>query len=203
MNIIKISRKKQINFIIYAIIMLILSVICFILGKNWNFINYFLGAFLLIAAIAYIVIAIGVNNRISKSLKRYSPSEIDDMNQEIQNQPKHFKKQNIFFTEHLIIDYSTGIDMFHYNEILWMFPYIVRHNTKEKEWYVSFVTLDKRTHTIVNIEKFDKVSENEYIDMMKYVHDLNQNILVGYTDENIKIMKEKYNYEFKKDKRFN
>lgn len=195
-DIVKLSYKKQKKFLLISIIMLILGIICIILGYKWNFINYFLGAFLLIAFIAYLIISLNLRKKIKSSFLRYSPSEFDDMNNAINNCVKHDKKNQLIFTEYEIIDYHEGIDMFKYSNVIWMFPYIIRHNKKEKEWYVTFITQDKRSHKIKNIEKFEQVTDNEYNDLMKYVHDRNDRVLIGYTDENIEYMKENFNYQY-------
>ena len=196
-NIIKICHKVPNRLLLIAILIMLLGIICLILGYKINILNYFLGALLIIIGIFYLYLSLNIHSKVKKSMLRYSPSEIDDINEDISDPLIHDKNNRIYYTDHSVIDYHNGLDMFRFNEVIWVFPHIIRHNKKEREWYIAVITQDKRKHLLKNIKNFEKVDKGEYNDLMKFITDRCHNITIGYSDESINYIKEKYHYEYK------
>ncbi len=103
-----------------------------------------------------------------------------------------YPELQLYFTENYIVSLAVGIDIFSYQDILWMYPHILRQYGVTTNKSLILVTKDKKFHDIANIDNFSKKSNNKYEDVMSFIYDKNSQMLVGYTKEHIQEMKDTY-----------
>lgn len=124
-----------------------------------------------------------------KTLAKYA-SEIEAIKMEIAAPDTLYdKKAKVFLTNKRIINVASGMEIYDYKDIIWVYPHELRQNgyTTQKSIYV--VTSDKKAHIIANIStskknniKFDEIYESLMIKMPDALH--------GYTQENRQKVKE-------------
>ena len=94
-----------------------------------------------------------------------------------------YKKAKVYLTRNFIISYTNGVEVYDYNDIVWVYPHEYRYNGVLSQKSLFIVTKDTHMHklAIVNASKknltlFDKI----YDTFLKRV----PNALSGYTNEN-------------------
>jgi len=143
--------------------------------------------------IGLLIFAIINQRKTKKKIQSFTESEWRNIEQELESDSTiSYHSLNLHFTEHYIVDLSSGIDIFSYQDILWMYPYLLKQYGITTNKNVILVTKDKKKHQIANVSNFSKKSKDTYNDIMSFIYDKNQKMLVGYTKENIQEMKNLY-----------
>lgn len=128
-----------------------------------------------------------------KAINQFSESEWRQVEEEIESDTTiAYDSLRLYFTENYVVILDSGVDIFRYQDIIWMYPHILKQYGITTNKNIILVTKDKRHHTVANVSNFSKKSKEAYNDIMTYLHDKNPSCIVGYTKENIQVMKEQY-----------
>lgn len=146
------------------------------------------GVFLIIALI-FLALYINDKRKTKKTMAKYA-NEMDAIKMEISAPDTLYeKKAKVFLTANRIINVSSGMEIYDYKDIIWVYPHELRQNgyTTQKSIYV--VTKDNKAHIIANISMskknnvlFDEIYESLMLKMPDALH--------GYTKENREKVKE-------------
>ncbi len=159
-----------------------------------NTIPVILAVFSGLAAVFLILLGIFARRRTKKVIHHFSEEEWRQIETELESSDTiSYTSLGLHFTENYVVILTSSMAIFSYQDILWMYPYILRQYGLATNKSIILVTADKRRHNIANIANFSKKAKRDYEDIMSFLHDKNPNCLVGYTKENIRHMKETYN----------
>jgi len=133
------------------------------------------------------------NLRLKSRIKKISDEDWEIVNQELDDKETfYYKNAKIALTPNYLIDFAKGIDVIKYKDILWMYKYELRQNGIKTQMSIIIFTLDKKRHVIAALDGFTKKSKVVNEEIMETIMKKNANMLVGYTKENRKKMKEEY-----------
>lgn len=138
-----------------------------------------IGIIALVCFIIYVSKAI----RIKTTLKKYS---IDELKEELSTcDINEFKKQSVYLTNKYVISTLNGLDVFEYKDILWTYNEKRRQNGVSLGYWIIACTESKAKIQIAYAKKDDIL-----IQIMSRIKEKNQNMLVGFTPDNINQYKE-------------
>lgn len=118
-----------------------------------------------------------------KTLAKFA-NEMDKIKMDVASPETIYeKKAKVFLTKEYLINVASGLEIYEYKDILWVYPYEFRQNgyTTQKSIYV--ITKDTKAHVVANMStsKKNNITFNElYESILIRVPDA----LHGYTKEN-------------------
>lgn len=158
-----------------------------------NTVPVVLAVFSGLAALFLILLGILARRRAKKVINQFSEEEWRQIETELERSDTiSYTSLGLHFTENYVVILNSSMAIFSYQDILWMYPYVLRQYGLATNKSIMLVTSDKRRHNIANIPNFSKKAKKNYNDIMSFLHDKNPNCLIGYTKENIRLMKEKH-----------
>lgn len=151
------------------------------------------GVIILIVALAELI-------SFNKAIKKLDGVAIDDLDKEMNDKEAfYYDRAHLYLTEHYIINFGGFTKIIKYEDILWMYKFEQRTNGIKTAQSLKVLTTDCKTSTIANIDLVTKKKREVYDEICNTIYNKNNKILVGYTKENIKAMKEKVK-ELRKNK---
>lgn len=127
----------------------------------------------------------GMKSRTETEWKRIF-SELDS------EETKSYKKLSLYLTENYIVDLSSGIRIVEYKDIVWMYQFQMKRYGITVNKNIVLVTKNKEKVSIANMDNFMKRSKKEFTEIMNFIISKNESIVLGYTKENRKQMKDLY-----------
>lgn len=131
--------------------------------------------------------------RLKKNMKKISDEDFEALNLELDSEEGfYYKNAKLSLTKNFIVDFSRGLDVYKYNDILWMYRYEYRYNGINTQLSIVLYTDDKKRHMVANLPGYTKKSKEVNKEIMEAIMDKNPKMVVGYNNENRKKMKEEY-----------
>lgn len=103
----------------------------------------------------------------------------------------YYKKAKLYLTNSYMISYMNGLEVYDYNDIIWIYPHEYRYNGSVTQKSIFVVTKDSKAHKLAtvstskkNLIMFDEMY-NTFLNKMPHA-------LSGYTKENREKAKELY-----------
>ena len=156
-----------------------------------NVLQMILGALFLVVAIIYFIIYYSRNRKIKKIQKDTMLWE--EVKTELtSSETIDYPKFGLYLTPRYIIDGFSGFIMMSYADIVWVYLYEHKYNGVTNNRYLIVVTKDKKKITVAGLAGFHSKSKDTYLEIMKQLYEKNPNMLVGYTKENQKRVKDLY-----------
>lgn len=148
---------------------------------------FFLGAGVIfdIAAVIILIIYLKTSVQLKKVMKNY---DYDIIASQLSSADTIcYKKEGIYLTSQFIISSYTGLRLMSYSDIKWM--YNLKHYTNGIPTGISLMAAcsDKKLYSVASTSSRN---EQTLIEVMARIHERNNNILIGYTDENIQLFNE-------------
>lgn len=146
---------------------------------------------LLIATLILFIIFYSKRRRTKKNITRLG-DEWESILQEIDSSDcLHYKKAKVYLTRNYLISYQNGLEVFNYDNIVWVYPHEYRYNGRvsQKSIFVVLKNSKARKLATVSASKKNLIMFDEM-----YESFLNRvpNVLSGYTKENKEKAKELY-----------
>ncbi len=154
---------------------------------------YYVGAFLsgfffLIIIITYIVIII----KNKKTLKNISHEELERISGEIyQMKESKYEKMKFYLLKDYVVDMQNNIVIIKYSDILWAYPYEQRYNGLVINKCIKIIDKNNKMYDVANTKLLDKNKDEILQEILRELNAKNQEIILGYNNENRKIVKEK------------
>ena len=132
--------------------------------------------------------------RLKKQIKKMDDNVWEEINKELEEEESfYYKNAKLALTKHYIVDFSIGLKVIKYSDILWMYRYELRQNgIKSQMSIMLYLNSDKKRHVIAALPGYTKKSKEVNREIMDAIMNKNKKMLVGYTKENRDIMKEEY-----------
>lgn len=149
------------------------------------FLTIFFGGIFLICSVVQLC-------RFLKATKKLDGIQIDEIDNEMNSQTAfYYEKVHLYLTEHYIINFGGRFNIIRYEDILWMYPFEMRHNGIKTSQSLKVLTKDGVTSTIASIDIITKKKKEVFEEIWNTIISKNNQMLLGYTKENISTMKEK------------
>lgn len=103
----------------------------------------------------------------------------------------YYKKAKLYLTNNFLISYASGLEVYDYNDIVWVYPYEYRYNGSVTQKSIFVITKDSKAHKVANVSASKKnlvLFDEMYNTFMNKM----PNVLSGYTKENKAKAKELY-----------
>lgn len=131
--------------------------------------------------------------RLKSRMKKISDEDWENLNHEMDEKDAfYYKSAKLALTKNYIVDFSRGITIIPYKDVVWMYKYEYRYNGVKTQVSVILYTKDKKRHVVAALPGYTKKSKEINQEIMETIMKKNANMIVGYTKENRKKVKEEY-----------
>ena len=152
---------------------------------------YAIGFVLIFIAVIFLITYIIIKIRINKKLKNIDEEEWIKIEKEIEKEDSiYYKKAHLILTKHYIVSFNFGLDTYSYKDIIWIYEKKLRQYGITTMKAIIVVDTNKKAHTLVEMQGFTKSSKLTIEEIMQNISSKNNKILIGYTSENRKLVKE-------------
>lgn len=103
-----------------------------------------------------------------------------------------YYKFGLCLTPNFIVDGSKGLNLISYADIVWIYLHEQKYNGITCYRHLIAVTKNKKKFIIAELTGIHSKVKNTYLEIIKDIHNKNQSMLVGYTKENKKQVKNLY-----------
>lgn len=125
----------------------------------------------------------------NKIKSKYSIKELD--NEMNDKNSFYYNKANLYLTPNYIINFSGKLFIIKYIDIDWIYPNITKTNGIKTARSIILITKENKTYIISNLSNITRKSKEIYDEIWDTIVSKNSDMLVGYTEENIKAYKDK------------
>jgi len=146
---------------------------------------FFIGVIYLLVAIIQLI-------KFNLTIKKIDINEIEELDNEMNKDSAfYYEKAHLYLTDNYIINFGGTFRVIKYQDILWMYPFEQRVNGIKSAQSIKVLLNNGKTYTIASIELITKKKKEVFNEIFNTILSKNNKMLVGYTNENIKLMKEK------------
>ena len=150
--------------------------------------------FIILAAIGGIGIVIATYRYISfnKAMEKMDSIKFKELEEEI-NKPDafYYEKAHLYLTDKYIVNFNGKFVVLDYNDIIWAYTYEQRRNGIKTLQAIKVMNKEGKTYLIATMSGWTKAEKETYNEIWNTITSKNTNMLVGYTKENIKEIKER------------
>lgn len=125
----------------------------------------------------------------NKIKSKYSIKELD--NEMNDKNSFYYDKANLYLTPNYIINFSGKLFIIKYIDIDWIYPNITKTNGIKTAKSIILITKENKAYNISNLSNLTRKSKEIYDEIWDTIVSKNSDMLVGYTEENIKAYKDK------------
>ena len=154
---------------------------------------YYLGAclsgiFFIIVIVIYIVIII-MNKKIFKKIR---PDELANIDAELSMMnTSEYANMKFYLLKEYVVDLTNNVVILKYSDIIWAYPYEQRYNGLLINKCIKVIDKNNKRHDIANTKFLDKNKDEILNNILNNLKEKNPDIIIGFTNENKKIVKEK------------
>ncbi len=149
----------------------------------------FLVVITIIPGIIIFIINLAKIINFNKIKNKYNIKELD--NEMNDKNSFYYNKANLYLTPNYIINFSGKLFIIKYTDIDWIYPNITKTNGIKTAKSIILITKENKTYTISNLCNLTRKSKEIYDEIWDTIVSKNSDMLVGYTEENIKVHKDK------------
>lgn len=152
-----------------------------------------LGIIGLIIGVVGLLITGIVRLRLTSKIKKINSDEWEMINRELEEEESfYYKNAKLALTRNYIVDFSKGLKVIRYEDVLWIYKFEYRQNGIKTQDSIVLITKDKKKHMIASLGGYTKKSKEVSKEIIETIYKKNDSMLVGYTKENRQKMKEKF-----------
>ena len=156
------------------------------LTNKWVF--YVFGIIFLCFALPFAIASLFIERRIKRVVGNLSQKEADLISAEVEDDETIvFSKVQLFLTENYIISLGKSLDITKYTDIAWIYFTDMRQNGVLSSRHINIITYDGKDRFIPVIP-YGKTRDAHLV-IIDIIAGKNPEMLVGYTEENVSIMK--------------
>lgn len=150
-----------------------------------------LGSLFSWVAIIYLILFLVKKNKINK-LKRDSILWGDIKSELNRSETEEYFKFGTCLTPKYIVDSMKGLTVIPYQDIVWVYLHESRYNGVTNDRYLVIVTKEKKNLKVSRLSGFHPKAKDTYMEIIHKIYEKNPSMLVGYTAENRKEVKNLY-----------
>lgn len=103
----------------------------------------------------------------------------------------YYKKAKVYITRSYVVSYAGGLEVYPYNDIVWVYPHEYRYNGSLSQKSIMMVTKNGKAHKLATVSA-SKKNLTMFDEMYDTLLNRMPNVLSGYTKENKDKAKELY-----------
>jgi len=137
-----------------------------------------------IVSILFFILYFLFSYRLNYLLSCFSEEEIKIVDEDFDSKNmKFYKKVNVYLTKNYLIDLNHGINIFKYQDIIWIYPDYRKYTGDSNSKNLIVWTKNKKKHKIADATIFIKtdIIYKEIINNIKHNYD---HVMIGYTKDN-------------------
>lgn len=145
---------------------------------------FILGGFiLLLSSFSYV--------KFNKNIKELNDDAVKILDKEMNDDSAiYYSKFHLYLTSNYIVIMSNSFSYFKYSDVLWIYTRFIKRNGVKQSKYMRIVLKNMKCYDICNVNTLFKKGKVLYDEVWESIVDKNNNILVGYTNDNINKVKE-------------
>ena len=129
------------------------------------------------------------NNK--KMMKEMSPELLKKIDTELSLiVESEYQNMNLYLLKMYIVDYHKEIVIIPYSNIIWIYPYDRTYNGLLVNKYLKVITKDNKKYEIASTRSLDDNKDQILEEIEEKIKKKNENIILGYSKENKKKVKE-------------
>lgn len=141
--------------------------------------------------ITFVVIGLISYNRFKKNIKKLSSSEKEKVDMEtLDKESFYYANIHLYLTSHYIILMNGAFKIITYKSILWLYTIEQRVNGIKSTKSIVAVTDEAKTYNIAVVPALTKKYMEIFDEVFTTISNKNEEMLIGYTPENCKVMHE-------------
>ena len=143
--------------------------------------------FLISILISFFIFLIFIKNYIINvfSLKKLSVEDKEKIESEIiQLQNEKYKIINLYLASDYLIDLTKNIKILNYKDIVWAYSVEKRKNGLLIGKHIRILTKDKKIYDVAYTKEYEKDKEDLLKEVLEKIKEKNNDILLGYNNEN-------------------
>lgn len=152
-----------------------------------NFLAFLFG----MIGLLFVLIGLINYNRFKKNIKKMSSKERKEIdNETLEKDAFYYANIHLYLTPNYIVLMDGTFQVIPYSNLLWLYKYEQRVNGIKSTKSIVGVTTDGKSHNIAVVPALTKKYMEIYEEVFNTICSKNEEMLVGYTNENCKIMRE-------------
>jgi len=138
-----------------------------------------------IFTLLFISTALINKNKINKKINKFTSNEWNLIEEELdKDETIYYEKLKLYLTENYVVSLINGIDIFSYNDIIWMYPFLTKQYGKTTSKSIIITTNDKTKYEIAYISNLSKKATESYEDAINLIYNKNKQMILGFSEEN-------------------
>lgn len=155
------------------------------------FFQYFIASLGFIVGIFFLCLGFISNHRFKKNVKKMSLEQIRDVDTETLNKDSfYYDKLHMYLTPSYIVLMNGTFKVIPYADIIWLYPFEQRVNGIKSSKAIMAVTENGKTVNIATVPAITKARMEMFDEIFNTIANKNKEMLIGYTSENAKLIKE-------------
>ena len=124
-------------------------------------------------------------------MKELTPEILKKIDTELALQVNNdYEKMKFYLLKNYLVDLENNIIIIPYSNILWIYPYDRTYNGLLVNKYLKVITKDKKTYAVASTRALDENKDEILEEIEQKLKEKNQNIIIGYSKENKKKVKD-------------
>ena len=158
-------------------------------SMTYQGVYYFIGGIFFVFGLSFLIAHLFIGKKIKRIINKLSPEEANLISIEVENDKTIvFEKASVFITENYVISMIDSLLITKISDIVWVYFTDIKQNGVLSNRRVDIFTSDNKNHWI-SVIPFGK-TRNTHLEIIDAIANKNPKALVGFTDENRKVMKE-------------
>ena len=155
------------------------------------FMQYFLCFLTFVIGIFYVFFGLISTYRFKKNIKKMTFDDIRAIDTEtLSKEAFYYEKMHLYLTSSYIVLMNGTFKVIPYADIIWLYPFEQRVNGIKSSQSIMVVTKDGKTTTVLTVPTITKNRLEIYDEIFNTVAHQNDDMVIGYTDENSKYVRE-------------
>ncbi len=155
------------------------------------FMQYFLCFLTFVIGIFYVFFGLISTYRFKKNIKKMTFDDIRAIDTEtLSKEAFYYEKMHLYLTSSYIVLMNGTFKVIPYADIIWLYPFEQRVNGIKSSQSIMVVTKDGKTTTVLTVPTITKNRLEIYDEIFNTIAHQNDDMVIGYTDENSKYVRE-------------
>lgn len=157
-----------------------------------GFFQHFIGCISLLVFLICLISGTVYRLRFNKNLKQMSKEQIALIDKEtLAKNAFYYDKFNLYLTDKFMLLLSGTLDVVYYDDIMWLYETIQKNRGIKTNRILMCLTTEGKYKILINTLPHTKERQEMFNEVLNTIIKKNENILVGYTKENVELMKNK------------
>jgi len=156
---------------------------------------YIIGAICSMLSTIFLIIFGVMKFKVERALKKIDDEELKKIEAEMEEKEAfHYEKARLILTKTYIVSFLNGLTVLKYEDIIWVYEHRLKQYGMTTQKSIMVMNNKGKVKPIITLDGITKKSKLVFDEIADTILSKNNKILVGYTKENRKKIKEDYNF---------